>query len=254
MIFDLVIPCYNPSKGWEKKLYKKYLELSEQYFEGNTAAIQLIVVNDGSAKNFSEKEITFLKDRIPSVVIVSYAENKGKGFALREGIKNAGSPYCVYSDYDFPFGVAIIADIYKNLLKGADIVTGCRQNGNYIDKATFKRKLISNGLMFLNKVVFKLPVNDTQAGIKGFNRYGKKFFLDTTINRFLFDLEFILLASKMDDMIITPLNVSVTDDVRLTNFGFKTLVHEGKNLFKLISRKYAKTNKEDIIQYRPGRI
>ena len=53
--------------------------------EGNLT-IELIIVNDGSSKNVSVEHLKFLKSEIPAVKIISYEQNRGKGFALRKGV------------------------------------------------------------------------------------------------------------------------------------------------------------------------
>ncbi|MBN9482241.1 MAG: hypothetical protein BGO70_16830 [Bacteroidetes bacterium 43-93] len=255
MIFDLVIPFYNPSVGWEKKFADKFGKLVDTYFDGKRELINLVVVNDGSTKNFTEKELAYLKAEIPHIEIVSYSQNQGKGYALREGVKKAVTDYCIYSDYDFPFGLQIVSDMYKELVAGTDIVTGCRKKGNYFDSLPFKRRIVSKGLIIFNKRFLQLPVTDTQAGIKGFNQYGKVVFLQTTINRFLFDMEFILLASKVTDMHIKSLSVNITHETKLSDFGMKVMQQELKNLLQVVfKKKNEKQYKKDIIQYRPGRV
>ncbi|MBS1771870.1 MAG: glycosyltransferase family 2 protein [Bacteroidetes bacterium] len=255
MIFDLVIPFYNPSAGWEKKFVDKFNKLVAGYFKGDKELINLVIVNDGSSKNFGEQELNYLKVSIPHIEIVSYTQNRGKGYALREGVKKASTDYCIYSDYDFPFGLQVVRDMYNELTKGTDITTGCRRKGNYFNALPFKRKLVSKGLIVFNKQILRLPVEDTQAGIKGFNKYGKALFLQTTIDRFLFDMEFILLASKIKDINIKALSVSITHETHLSDFGMKVMRQEFKNLLKIVFRKKNEIQfKKDIIQYRPGRV
>jgi glycosyltransferase involved in cell wall biosynthesis len=248
MTIDLIIPCYNPSKGWEKNLCKKYAELIN-YFNGDESAINLIVVNDGSIYNFSVDEIEFLRAHIPGIVIIDYTQNKGKGFAVRSAVKISMRNYCIYCDYDFPYGTQVIYQIFKKLQEGVDIVTGCREMSNYEHKASFKRRFISNALIRMNRLLFSLPVNDTQAGVKGFNSLGKSMLLQTSIDRFLFDMEFILIASRNPDIIIRPITVTTCDDLLLTNFSAKTILHEIKNLFTLFFKKHGSRSGKPVIEY-----
>ncbi len=248
MILDLIIPFYNPSAGWEKKFVDKYLRLVATCFSGRKEDINLVVVNDGSSRDFSDKEISYLQQYIPNIQVVSYHDNKGKGYALRQGVQKAKTDYCIYTDYDFPFGLNVIGDIYAELQKGTDVVTGCRRKGNYFSSLPFKRKMVSRGLVLFNKRFLRLPVEDTQAGIKGFNKYGKAMFLQTTINRFLFDMEFILLSSRVEDMSIKSVDVSITHETKLSDFGMKVMNQEMKNLLSIVfKKKNGPRSKKDII-------
>ncbi|OSZ78711.1 hypothetical protein CAP35_10815 [Chitinophagaceae bacterium IBVUCB1] len=250
MKFDLIIPLYNPIDNWEKKLLSKFNSIVDSYFDRDKTSINLILVNDGSPKNFTDYHIGFLKAAIPNIDFVSYELNKGKGYALRQGVSKAKTGFCIYSDYDFPFGLNVISNVYNHLANGVDIVTGRRITGNYFSSLPIKRQLISKGLVFFNKYVLRLPVYDTQAGIKGFNKYGMSVFSETSINRFLFDMEFILLASRVDGMVIKEVDVSITEDTTLSDFGFSVLKQEMLNLFKILARrKYEPRSKTDIVQH-----
>lgn len=248
MKLDLIVPLYNPSNGWEKKFAGKFTQLVERYFQGDNELINLVLVNDGSPRNVTEKEIGFLRALIPHLEYVSYTQNQGKGHALRKGVEKAVTDYCIYSDYDFPFGLEIVQSIYQELQNGTDIVTGRRIGGNYFNSLPFKRQIISRGLVIFNRYILGLPVYDTQAGIKGFDKYGRATFLETTINRFLFDMEFILISSRVEGMTIKELPVSITNETVLSNFGFSVVRQEMTNLMKiLIKKRNGRRRKEDII-------
>lgn len=248
MILDLVIPFYNPKQGWEEKFVRRFNSLITDHFGGNSDAIHVILVNDGSRNRFTEKEIAFLKERIPHLTVICYPDNKGKGHALRTGVAASTTDYCIYSDNDFPFGTAVIREMYDALQQDIDVVTGCRTHGNYFEHLPFKRRFVSKGLAFVNKHILKLPVTDTQAGIKGFNRLGKVLFLKTTTERFLFDMEFLLLAGRITDIRIREIDVNVVEGIKMTDFSRKILQQEFRNLIRIIlKKKHEKQSRKDII-------
>ncbi|WP_118975596.1 glycosyltransferase family 2 protein [Taibaiella koreensis] len=248
MILDLVIPFYNPKQGWEQKLARRFTTLTDEHFGGDKHLINVIIVNDGSRDRFGETEIAYLRQHIPHLKVVSYVENKGKGHALRCGVAEALTSYCIYSDNDFPFGLGVIREMYNTLQQGADIVTGRRTRGNYFSHLPFKRKVISKGLAFVNRFILRLPVSDTQAGIKGFNRLGRKLFLQTTTERFLFDMEFILLAGRVTGIRIQEIDVNVVAGTEMTDFSRKVMQQEFRNLIRiLLKKKNGKQSRKDII-------
>lgn len=248
MMLDLVVPFYNPQPGWEEKFARQFNKLIDTYFDGDKTLIHVIIVNDGSKHRFTEQEVNYLKLHIPHLKTICYKENKGKGYALRMGVAETVTDYCIYSDHDFPFGMEVVPAMLQVLQQGADIVTGRRTKGNYVSALPIKRKLASKGLEFVNKYILRLPVTDTQAGIKGFNKYGKAIFLKTRTERFLFDMEFIMIAGRIRDIVIRELDVNITSETRLTDFSRKILQQEFKNLVNIILRKkHEKQSKEDII-------
>lgn len=232
-MLDLVVPFYNPKPGWEVKFVNKFQQLINEQFDGDNTYIHVIVVNDGSDSPFTEKEIQYLQQHIPHVHAIGYSENQGKGFALRTGVAEAKTGFCIYSDNDFPFGLKVIREMYDALQTGADIVTGCRTRGNYFRHLPLKRKIASRSVSFINKYILRLPIADTQAGIKAFNTKGRGVFLRTTINRFLFDMEFILLAGRTPRMRIIELHVNVVPGIKMSNFPHKIMQQEFRNLMSL---------------------
>jgi len=240
MTLDLIFPFYNPLPGWEQAFVENINKLVHDHFKGDEEFINIIVINDGSKHGFAEREMRFLEENIPKIRIISYQENLGKGYALRWGISASTADYCIYSDGDFPFGTGIIRKIYERLREGMDIVIGCRMDGNYFRYLPWKRKVTSKGLIFINKYVLRLPIADTQAGIKGFNQTGRSLFLRTSINRFLFDMEFIWIASRVKHVKIHRIKVDITRDVKVTNFNNRILRQELANLVFFLIRKYAK--------------
>lgn len=244
MIFDLIVPFYNPQPGWEVKFLKHCQSLAYEEFNRNLSFINIIIVNDGSQRGFSDKEEIYLKNELPNFTLLSYPENKGKGYALRYGVQHSKTDYIIYSDFDFPFGHRAIKNMFHHLLNGADIVTSRRTHGNYFSNLPLKRRIASKGLAFFNKYILHLPVSDTQAGLKGFNRYGKALFLKTTTDRFLFDMEFILLAGQVKDIDIKELDVNLQEGTQMTNFSKKVLQQEINNLIRIVIRK------KDVVRWK----
>jgi hypothetical protein len=81
-------------------------------------------------------------------------------------------------------------------LESYDVVFGIK-NKAYYKQLSLQRKLVSKILQLFIKILFpRLPVSDTQCGLKGMNLKGKAIFLHTKTDRYLFDLEFILNAAK----------------------------------------------------------
>ena len=100
--------------------------------------------------------------------------------------------------------------------------------------------------MLLN--LLRLQVTDSQCGLKGFDNAGKSIFLETKIERFLFDLEFLLLAKNR--VTVTPVPVVLREGVVFSKVGWKILATEGRNFIRLFLNKvdyYLKTIKYKIL-------
>jgi hypothetical protein len=79
-------------------------------------------------------------------------------------------------------------------------------------------------------------VKDTQSGLKGFNQKGKEVFLKTHINSFLFDMEFVVLASRRKDLRLAKIQVHVRDGISFSQMSWKTIKQELLSFQNIFSR------------------
>ncbi|MBK7130719.1 MAG: glycosyltransferase [Crocinitomicaceae bacterium] len=228
--FSLVLPCFNPPTNWEKIVVSSVKSIIEK-----TGIVpQLILVNDGSVKNTEDDKIEFIKNNLPDFTYIQYPINKGKGHALRQGVAAAKYNLIIYTDIDFPYLEKSFLGVYQKLSEGYDVVPGHRGN-EYYSKTPFLRKLISKFLRWTLKTFLRLPTDDSQCGIKGFNKNGAAVFLETKIDRFLFDLEFIKLASKRK-LKFSLAEVELKPDVVFSKVNMRILLRESINFLKVLWR------------------
>ncbi len=222
----IVLPCFNPETNWHKNLLQQYEAVSDQLVEFE---IDLILVNDGS-KNQIAEEVKMLKELIPNLSYIHNNVNQGKGAAIRSGIIDAKGEYIVYTDIDFPY----TSNSFKNIvqaLESFEISIGIRDN-SYFHAIPKHRAFISKFLKFMIKTSLRLPTSDTQGGLKGMRASIKPLFLRTEINRYLFDLEFLFLATKEKKTIgIQPIELRNETDVKKMNF--RVVSKEISNFIKL---------------------
>lgn len=207
----------------------KYIE---EKWNGN---IEIVLVNDGSSYGVTEAKINYLKERINNFLFIDNQINRGKGNALRQGVKKASGNFTIYTDIDFPYTRNSFNAITNTLLtESANVIAGNR-GVEYYENTPLFRKWISKTLRRIMKTFLKLPVDDTQCGIKGFDNKGKEVFLSTEINRFLFDLELIKLSAKRN-LKVEPVKVELKEGVVFSKVRMKILLAEGFNFFKVLLR------------------
>lgn len=234
--FNVILPCYNPHEGWEENVKKDFLFIQQN---NPGKKFHLVIVNDGSVRGYLNSSITLLG--IENLSVTELTENKGKGFALRRGIKAAGkADYYIYTDIDFPYTEESFQKIISELENGeTNIAAGVRDEKYYSGIPLF-RKLISKLLRWLIGAMFHLKITDTQCGLKGFDNKGKEIFLQTTINRYLFDMEFIFLASGNKDITIAAVPVELKKNVIFSKLNWKILISEGRNFLRIFSHSLLK--------------
>jgi glycosyltransferase involved in cell wall biosynthesis len=225
---DIVHPCFNPHLNWEKELLSHYQKLRAKI--DNNVLINIYVVDDGSSKGFETSQIEFLHQQIPHFNYITYKKNQGKGYAVRMALSQTTSQIIIYTDIDYPYMMENLIDMYKLLsIDKYDIVVGVR-NKNYYKKLSLVRKIVSLSLKLTNSILYpKLFVKDTQSGLKGFNLKGKEIMLKTKINSFLFDMEFLVLASRKKDLKISQMTVEARDGIKFSTLKWKTVKAEVVN-------------------------
>lgn len=101
------------------------------------------------------------------LIVVYDIDKKGKGRALQEGFKQStGDRIVWFDDGDdiFPWVIE------KALSYNADIVIGSKLNPKSIYTAPLRRKILTWISALTTKLLFNLPLRDTQTGLKVFKR------------------------------------------------------------------------------------
>jgi glycosyltransferase involved in cell wall biosynthesis len=228
----IVLPCYNPQPGWAARVIEQYHAIADRL----RVHVEIILVNDGSTVNISDSDIHTLRQAIPAFRYISYTENRGKGYALRKGIAEAQAGIIIYTDVDFPYSVNSLVAIYDTLHKeGYDAAPGIKDK-HYYTKVPALRRYISQALRSLIGLFFRIPFTDTQCGLKGFKKHVQTVFLSTTINRYLFDLEFIRMLYRKGYK-VQPVPVSINDNVVFRRMNYKLLFPELVNFLKIVLQK-----------------
>lgn len=231
---DIILPCYNPRNGWAEVVSESVVNIRKMLPEGVLRSV--ILVNDGSSKGMNDEMVVTLRSRVPELQFISYGKNRGKGFAVRSGVKASTADIQIYTDVDFPYTDRLIASIYHKLANGEANVIIASRSASYYDSLSVFRRALSLALKRMNALLFKLKESDTQGGLKGFDAKGKDVFLKTRIDRYLFDLEFVQSVSK-SDLELMALDVQLKPDILLPSPGISVLLDELGNFIRLLMKR-----------------
>ncbi len=235
-VVDLVLPCYNPPTGWAANLVAAVGRLCTLTPD---VSWRLIVVNDGATRGVTDHDVAFLRSQLPTLTYLTYTENRGKGHALRTGIAHTTAPLVLFTDIDFPYEEASVAAVLAVLRVGtADVATGARDESYYASVPP-RRVVISKLLRRASRHLLGLAVADTQAGLKGFNAAGRAIFLRTTIDRYLFDLEFVFLASRATaGLRVLPVPVRLKPGIVFSQMNAGILLSEARSFARLLTARF----------------
>jgi len=232
MIVSLVLPCYNPPVGWEQNVCSRFQAFCSRI--GTQA--ELVLVLDGESATVNDTALSFLKQNVANLKVLSYPVNRGKGYAIRQGVAVATGDVIMFTDVDFPYTVESMQTIYEGLKNNEyDVAVGVK-NENYYAQVPFLRRAISRYLRFLISIFLSLPVTDTQCGLKGFRSIVKPLFLQTTIDRYLFDLEFVRNSFKGKKYRVKAIPVTLNENVQFRSMNYRILFPEMINFIKLLMK------------------
>lgn len=230
--FALVLPCYNPPAGWAANIVASLCRLQVLLPPGTV--VHLYLVNDGTS-SVGKADLALLQAQLQHFTYIAYPVNRGKGYALRAGVAQVREPVCLFTDIDFPYEEASVAAVYEGLRTAAgDVVVGVRDEAYYAHVPR-SRVFISKALRRINRLLLGLAVSDTQCGLKGFNQRGREIFQHGQIDRYLFDLEFIFLASRPDaGLRVVPVPVRLKPGVVFSQMSPRILLAESGSFLKIL--------------------
>lgn len=228
-ILSIILPVFNPHENWEDRLCNSLENLTKLL---SKIDFEIIIVNDGSTLIINDM-MERITTQYKNVRFLTYSENKGKGHAIKFGVENSDSEYYIYTDFDFPFGYRSIFETFNLLqVNNCDLVFG-KRNNSYFGALPLRRHILSKCLRTVNYIMLGFKRIDTQAGLKGFNKRIRKLLLDTKTNGFIFEFEFIRKCLKSNCRIV-HVNLSISEDIRFSDFRFKTILKESWTYLKLL--------------------
>ena len=194
MKISLVIPMYN-----ESSIIEQAVSTFSSYMEKRFEDWELIFVDDGSADGCGDAVAT-AHEKDARIRLCRYTPNRGKGYAVRTGVLAAEGDLILFTDCDNAYGEDAIGNIADALIdSGADIVVGSRNlSKDGYEGYTFLRKLASKTYIKVIAIAAGFKLTDSQCGIKAFRSdIAKKIFSNCEVDRFAFDLEVIMIATKL---------------------------------------------------------
>lgn len=190
---SVIMPAFNEAEVIERNI----LETIDTFKRFNLD-FEIIVIDDGSTDDTLQK-IKNISEKFTNVKVTRNMENYGKGRALKKGFRLATGQYVVFLDSDIdlhPAQIETFFDIMK--LDNADIVIGSKRHPNSVLNYPLQRKIISSVYFFLIKIMFGLPIKDTQTGLKLFKyEVLKRVFPKIVVKAFAFDLEVLVNAHRL---------------------------------------------------------
>lgn len=197
MDLSIVIPAFE-----ESNKIASDVKAAADFLEDNNFTGQIIVVDDGSKDDTAQPAKNAEISPRVKLNIIRYEQHRGKGYAVRQGIKQTTGKYVMFADS----GLCVP---YKYTLRGLDLLKsgecdishGSRKiRGCHIEKAqSLYRRICSKLFHWFVIHVVKIPaeLTDTQCGFKIYRGdVARELYGQCVTDGFAFDIEIIMRARK----------------------------------------------------------
>jgi glycosyltransferase involved in cell wall biosynthesis len=190
---SVVMPAYNEAPHILDNLREVVLAVAQDY------DYEIIVVDDGSQDLTYHEALKFVAPDPARVRVVRYDENLGKGNALMCGTWFARGDYVVFLDADMDLHPSQLPNFFAIMDKTkADVVIGSKRHPESKVDYPFIRRVYSAVYYTIIRLMFGLPIKDSQTGLKIFrSEVLQRVLPRILVKRFAFDIEVLANAHRL---------------------------------------------------------
>jgi dolichyl-phosphate beta-glucosyltransferase len=231
----IVVPAYN-----EEKRLGATLKRMLAYFDEQGRPFEILVVDDGSSDATAGLVETIASCR-REVRLISYEPNRGKGYAVRQGMLAGTGERLLLSDADLATPIEEVEKLMAQLDAGFDIAIGSRDvKGSELIK--HQSWLRETGGKTFNKMVQLIAVpgiHDTQCGFKLFTRNAaQSVFSRCTVDHFAFDVEVLYLAIRIFGYRVAETPIRWAHQEGSSVVFWRDAIRMAKTLFRIRMTRY----------------
>ncbi|CAN5704549.1 glycosyltransferase family 2 protein [soil metagenome] len=195
---SVIIPAFD-----EERRIGRTLRLLSSHLGTLAYPSEILVVDDGSRDGTRAEVERATEDSPVRIRALHFPVNRGKGHAVRNGMLDAEGDVLVFYDADGSAPPEEIAKLVAAIARGADVAAGSRRLDQALVERSLKRKLISRGFNVLVRSIVGLDVEDSQCGIKAFQRHAaRRIFEQQKLDGFAFDCEVLAIAHRQGWQIV----------------------------------------------------
>lgn len=232
---SVIMPAYNEGDRIHENLL-----ITTRLFRKAKCNFEIILVDDGSQDNTYDQANLVAKED-DAVKVVRHLTNHGKGGALMTGFKQATGDFVVFLDSDLDLPPEQLRRLFRIMRdQKADVLIGSKWHPEAKIDYPRRRKIISKTYSFILWLLFRLPLKDTQTGLKIF-RYEvlKKVYDRVLCKRFAFDVEVLANAHRLGYKIIeAPVIVQFRRRARWGKITLMDLYNTGMDTLAIFYRMY----------------
>jgi dolichyl-phosphate beta-glucosyltransferase len=195
---SVVLPCYDERERLPATLRRlcDYLSARGDPFEDT---FEILVVDDGSTDDTAALAEAAARAE-PRVRVLRLGANRGKGYAVAQGMRHARGEWILFSDADLSTPIEELERFVPLLAQGFEVVIGSRAlaGARLRVRQPWWRERAGRFMNVCIRRLSGLPFRDTQCGFKLFTRAAAAdVFPNLTVSGWMFDVEALVLAQRL---------------------------------------------------------
>jgi len=202
------------------------------FFKNQNRPVEIIFVNDGSKDRTMDILDEYKKDR--EFRVVSYDENRGKGYAVKQGALAAQGDWVIFFDIDLATPLAEFNRLLEARQPEDKIIIGSRrlENSQIKKSESNIRTFLGHGFTKISNILVP-GIKDFTCGFKCFSREAaQKIFPVAQIDRWGFDTELLYIA-KLKKLPIKQIPVQWAHDGDSRVKVFSAIISSLRELFQM---------------------
>ena len=196
---SVVIPAYNEEDRLPALLDFLATSAEGDVSRGGFELLETLIVDDGSDDR-TRQILAAAAERTQKLEMVTGVdgENRGKGAAVAEGVRQARGDYVLLADTDLSTPLSELYKLTAAIHDGADMAIGSRAvAGAIVERGPAHRKLLGKSFNGTVRLLTGLDIRDTQCGFKLLPAAAAKQLLGELMTEgFAFDVELLMRAKR----------------------------------------------------------
>lgn len=234
-LVSLVFPTYNPGAFLERTCgdVARFLDTAPGNWE-------VWFICDGCSDGSTERLEAWARTDPSRRHVLSYAPNRGKGYAVRLGLAAARGQWRIFTDVDLAYGFDDVQRLADTLRGGAEVAIASRLHPESrlsvpspLLGYAYRRYVQSLAFSAVVRTLLPLTQLDTQAGLKGMSAAAAQQILPRLrCNGFEFDCELLTACAHLG-LAVTELPVCVRYDDRASTTSLSSVGRMVRELWKI---------------------
>ncbi len=216
---SVIMPAYNE----ESCIFETVQQTIKTLQKNLDLDYEIIVVDDGSDDG-THQALRRIAQKSDKIKVVKLNSHQGKGLALKQGFKSVRGDLVGFLDADLDLHPSQLGSFLKIMERTeSDVVVGSKRHPKSRSNYPKRRKILSFFYHLMVRLLFRLPITDTQVGLKLFKyEVLEKVFPKLLVKAYAFDLELLANARRLGYKVVeAPITLNFDRETRWGRIGLR---------------------------------